>query len=149
MGKGSREHTPEQRAVIAERARLLKQFGEKHSLKEAQERLRQIAEKLGVASMTESLRHIGKKLPKADTSPAEPTPEQPKRGRGGGRKRSIEPEQITEGIRILQSQSRMSTEAARVTLREAGINGEDGPLYRLIIKPAYDGMSKLDRPMSK
>jgi hypothetical protein len=36
----------------------------------------------------------------------------------------------------------MTVEAARATLRAAGVKGEDGPLYRLIIKPAYGGMSK-------
>jgi hypothetical protein len=134
-GQRLRDHTPEQLAAAAERARLLKS-----PRREAeQERLRLLREKLGMASMAETLRRFGAKLPKVETNPAEPqqpTPKQPKRGRGGGRKHTIEPEQITEGIRILQSQDRMSTDAARATLREAGINGEDGPLYRLIIKPA-------------
>ena len=42
----------------------------------------------------------------------------------------------------LQSQARMQREAARATLRAAGINGEDSAFYRLIIEPAYRGMSK-------
>ena len=74
-------------------------------------------------------------------SPKEPTPQRRKRGRAG-RKRSIPPEQIKEGVRILQSQDKMTIEAARARLRAEGIEGEDGPLYRLIIKPAYEDMPK-------
>jgi hypothetical protein len=100
-----------------------------------QERMRLIGEKLG----------MNLKLRKAETappSPQGPTPQQRKRGRSGGRKRSLSPEQIKEGIDILRNQPRMTVEAARETLRAAGIKGEDGPLYRLVIKPAYGGMSK-------
>ncbi|UGY21840.1 hypothetical protein HU675_0027945 [Bradyrhizobium septentrionale] len=117
-----------------ERLRL---FGERHGLAEAQERMRQIGEKLGLNRIAETLR-------KAKTAPVkanEPTPQQRKRGRSG-RKRSIPPDQIERGIRILLSQDKMSVKAACQTLRDAGIEGEDGPLYRLIIKPAYGGMSK-------
>jgi hypothetical protein len=92
----------------------------------------------------ESLRLFGEKhglnrLRKAETAP--PTPPEPTQSRAG-RPRSIAQDQIDKGIAILQSQDQMSVKAARQTLREAGIEGEDGPLYRLIVKPAYGGMSK-------
>ena len=122
--------TPEQRAAEAERARLLRQFGEKHGLAEAQKRVRLFAEKHGIPQL--------RKPEPPPPTPQEPTPAQPKRGR----KRSLTPEQIKEGIRILRDKPKMSVKAARQTLREAGIDGEDGPLYRLIIRPAYRGMSK-------
>jgi hypothetical protein len=125
--------TPEQRAAEAERARMLK------SPRRAaeQERLRLLGQKLGLNQIAERLRNAETSAP----SPQQPTPQQRKRG-SAGRKRSIPAEQIEEGIHILRRQPRMSTEAARATLRAAGIKGEDGPLYRLIIQPAYAGMSK-------
>jgi transposase len=57
--------------------------------------------------------------------------------RGGGRHRSLTPEQIEEGIGILRNRPRMTVEAARATLRDAGINGSRSALYRLVIVPAY------------
>jgi hypothetical protein len=60
-----------------------------------------------------------------------------KRRRGGGRHRSLTPEQIEEGISILRNQPSMTIEAARATLRDAGINGSRSALYRLVIGPAY------------
>jgi hypothetical protein len=128
MGKGYVDLTPKQRAAAAERARSLKS----PSRQAEQDRMRLIGEKL-------DLNH----LRKADTAPAtppEPTPSRKKTH--AGRPRSIAQDQIDKGIAILQSQDKMSVKAARQTLREAGIEGEDGPLYRLIIKPAYDNMSK-------
>jgi hypothetical protein len=61
----------------------------------------------------------------------------PKRRRGGGRHRSLTPEQIEEGIGILRNQPKMTIEAARATLRDVGINGSRSALYRLVIGPAY------------
>lgn len=104
-----------------------------------QERMRRIGEKSGLKQFAEAVRRRNAKT--APPRPQEPTPQRRKRGRAG-RKRSIAQEKIDDGISILQSQPRMSTDAARATLRAAGIEGEDGPLYRLIIKPAYGGMSK-------
>ena len=48
MGKGYIDLTPQQRTDAAERTRSLKLFGEKHGLKNAQERMRGIGEKLGL-----------------------------------------------------------------------------------------------------
>ncbi|MET4345690.1 hypothetical protein AB7Z32_21325 [Bradyrhizobium sp. 482_C4_N1_1] len=135
--KAKAEHTPEQRAAAAERARMLKS----PSRRADQDRMLLIGEKLGLTRFAEDL----KKRREGETVPPvrqEPTAPERKRGRGAGRKRSIPQEQIERGIDILQSQDRMTVEAARATLRAGGIEGEDGPLYRLIIKPAYAGMSK-------
>jgi len=125
MGKGYVDLTPERRAAEAERARLLKSPRRQAE----QDRMRLIGERLG---------HQLRKPELPPPTPQEPTPAQPKRGR----KRSLTPEQIEEGIRILRNKPKMSVKAARQTLREAGIEGEDGPLYRLIIRSAYRGMSK-------
>jgi hypothetical protein len=62
-----------------------------------------------------------------------------KRRRGVGRKPSLTPDQVKEGIRILRSQQRMTALAAYATLREAGIKTSDSSLYRLVYKPAYAG----------
>lgn len=64
-----------------------------------------------------------------------------KRKHGGGRHRSLSRDQIEEGIRVLHSQPSMTVDAARATLRAAGINGSDSALYRLIIAPAYRAKS--------
>jgi hypothetical protein len=60
-----------------------------------------------------------------------------KRKRGMGRKRSLTPEQINEGIRILRGQPRMTVEAACATLKQAGIKTSNSSLNRLVIRPAY------------
>jgi len=70
-------------------------------------------------------------------SPTQPESEKRKRRPGGGRKPSLMTEQIEEGIRILRSQPRMKVLAARKTLRDAGIDAKDTPLYDLVIRPAY------------
>lgn len=62
---------------------------------------------------------------------------QHKRKHGGGRKPSLTPAQIADGIRILRSQQRMTVDAARWTLRAAGLHAKDSALYTLVIKPAY------------
>jgi hypothetical protein len=77
-------------------------------------------------------RLMGRMRPVSSTQP-----DKPKRKPGSGRKPSLAMEQIEEGIRILRSQSRMTVEAARETLRDKGIKGSDSALYRLIIRPAY------------
>jgi hypothetical protein len=64
-----------------------------------------------------------------------------KRRRGGGRHRSLTPEQIEEGIGILRNQARMTVDAARQTLRDAGIKTSDSALYRLVVAPAYGSRS--------
>jgi hypothetical protein len=125
MGKATGNYTPEQRAAMLERERLLKAFGEKYGLKDAQERLRQFGEKHGL-----------NKLGRAETAPAKAQRPPPKRGRKG----SIEREQCKRGIKLLQSQPKMTVDAARATLRAAGIEGSDSALYRLIIEPS--GISK-------
>ena len=98
-----------------------------------QERVRLFGEKHG-------LNLIAEKLRKAETAPPMPQestpPRKPRKG-GGGRKPSLTQEQIKKGIRILQSQSRMTVEAARWTLRDAGIDTTDTALYQLVIRPAY------------
>jgi hypothetical protein len=140
MGKGYLDLTPEQRAAMAERQRLLKLFGEKHGLKDAEKRVRQIGQNLGLNLIAEKL--AAEKLREAEAAPAtpqKPTPAQRKRGRVG-RKRSIPQEQIDSGILILQSKGKMTVEAARETLRAAGIEGSDSALYRHIIEPS--GISK-------
>ena len=98
-----------------------------------------MGEKLGLNRFAEDVKK--RRITETTPPPQEPTPSQRKRGRRG-RKRSIPQEEIERGIRILQSQAKMTVEAARATLRAERIKGEDGPLYRLIVKPAYDGMSK-------
>jgi hypothetical protein len=60
-----------------------------------------------------------------------------KRKRGTGRKPSLMPEQIRQGIRILRDQPRMKVEAACATLKEAGIKTSNSALYRLVVQPAY------------
>lgn len=78
MGKLTDKYTAEQRAAMAERARLLKLFGEKH----------------GPNRLAEDL----KKLRKAETAP--PTPQEPtrrKRKRGGGNKPKLEEQTIKVG----------------------------------------------------
>jgi hypothetical protein len=84
MGKGYVDLTPEQRAAAAERERLLKLFGEKHGLKDAQERMRPIGEKL-------ALNHLRKTTPPA----SQPTPQQRKpRKHGAGRPPKFEQGQL-------------------------------------------------------
>jgi hypothetical protein len=68
--------------------------------------------------------------------PLSPTQSTAKRKRGG-RPPSIPPEQIEKGIRILRSDGKMTVDAARATLRQAGIKGKDTALYKWVIKPAY------------
>jgi hypothetical protein len=60
-----------------------------------------------------------------------------KRKRSVGRKSSLTLDQITEGIRILRGQPRMTVEAACATLKQAGIETSNSALYRLVVKPAY------------
>jgi len=60
-----------------------------------------------------------------------------KRKRGVGRKRSLTPDQVKQGISILRDQPRMTVEAACATLKQAGIKTSNGSLYRLVIHPAY------------
>jgi hypothetical protein len=117
---------------MAERQRLLKS----PRMQAEAESLRLLGEKLGLGRIAERLKGVRTPATRQEEPPLQPT-----RARVG-RKRSIAQEKIDEGIRILRDQSRMSVKAARETLRAAGIEGEDGPLYRLIIKPAYEGMSK-------
>jgi hypothetical protein len=96
-----------------------------------------------MAAQQKRMQLLGEKLDlnrlrKAATSPPqEPTPQPRKRGHGGGRKPSLSREQITEGIRILESQPKMTVEAARQTLRDAGIDTKNTALYELVIRPAY------------
>jgi hypothetical protein len=137
MGKkADADHTPAERA--AERARLLKS----PSRQVDQARMRSIGEKLGLAKTARLI--TGTQEPQenreVETGPPqrEPTPswEKPR----AGRKRSIPQDQIDRGIGILQNQGKMTVEAARETLRAAGIEGSDSALYRLIIEPS--GISK-------
>ena len=67
--------------------------------------------------------------------PAQPSKR--KRKPGGGRKPSLTPEDIKKGIGILRSHDRMTVEAARQTLRDAGIDTNNTSLYDLVIKTAY------------
>ena len=60
-----------------------------------------------------------------------------KRGRATGRKPSLTPEQIRQGIHILRDGPRMKVEAACATLKEAGIKTSNSALYRLVVQPAY------------
>jgi len=55
----------------------------------------------------------------------------------GGRPPSLTPAQIAEGIGLLRDHSRMTVEAARAALRQAGIDSSDSTLYKNIVKPAY------------
>lgn len=87
MGKPDVDLTPEQRAIIAERERLLRS-----PRKQAQaESLRQLGKKLGLTQFAEDL----KKLREAGTpTPQEPTPpEQKPRKQGGGRKPKLDAKQ--------------------------------------------------------
>jgi hypothetical protein len=60
-----------------------------------------------------------------------------KRKRSIGRKPSLTPDQVKEGIRILRDQPKMTIEAACATLKDAGIKTSNSALYRLVIQPAY------------
>jgi hypothetical protein len=102
-----------------------------------QEKIRKLHDSPGWQAELERVRLIAEKLRKAETTTPRPQSETPKRRRGGGRHRSLTPEQIEEGIGILRNQPRMTVEAARATLRDAGINGSPSALYRLVIVPAY------------
>jgi hypothetical protein len=62
-----------------------------------------------------------------------------KRKRDVGRKPSLTPDQVKEGIRILRDQPRMTVEAACATLKQAGIETSNSALYRLVVQPAYAG----------
>jgi hypothetical protein len=62
-----------------------------------------------------------------------------KRKRGVGRKPSLTPDQVREGISILRDQPKMTIEAACATLIQAGIETSRSALYRLVVQPAYAG----------
>jgi hypothetical protein len=72
-------------------------------------------------------------------SPPQPDSAFVKRKRGMGRKPSLTPDQVKEGISILHDQPRMTVEAACATLKQAGIKTSNSALYRLVIQPAYAG----------
>jgi hypothetical protein len=105
------------------------------------ERMRLLRESPHWQAEQKCMRQLREKLRKAEmarASPQEPTSQRRKpRKRGGGRKPSLTQEKIEKGILILRSQSRMTVEAARQTLRDAGIDTTDTPLYELVIRPAY------------
>ena len=105
------------------------------------ERLRTFAETAPVREMHEAMRLVAERLmgPMRPVPPPQTEPDKstPKRKPGGGRKPSLTPEQIEKGIGVLRSQPRMKVEAARETLRKAGINTNDTSLYELVIKPTY------------
>jgi len=107
------------------------------------ERLRTFAQTATAREMHEAMRQVAERLmgrmrpvSPTQTEPDKPEPK-PKRKPGGGRKRSLTPEEIERGIRILHSHDRMTVEAARRTLRDAGIDAKDTALYDLVIRPAY------------
>ena len=125
VGKAKDNYTAEQRAAMRERARLLKS----PRMATEQERLRLLGEKLGL----NKLRKAGTAAP----SPQKPTPQQRRKRGRVGRKRSLAQEKIDEGIRILRDQPKMTVEAARRTLRDAGIDTTDTALYELVIRQAY------------
>jgi hypothetical protein len=106
----------------------LRKFAQKPNIRELGETVRRMQES-GVAEKL-----MGRMRP---ASPPQPDNVSKKRKRSVGRHRSVSPEQIEEGIRILRSQPRMTVAAACATLRDAGIKGSPSALYRLIIKPAY------------
>ena len=116
-----------QRNANMERLRI---FAATAPAREMHEAMRLVAERL----IAERL--MGRMRPVSPTQ-TEPDKPKPKRKPGGGRKPSLTPEQIEEGIGILRSQPRMKVEAARRTLRDAGIDAKDTPLYDLVIRPAY------------
>ena len=76
----------------AEQERL-RQFGEKHGLAEAQERLRLFGEKHGLKQFAEAVRL--RNAERAEPRPPEPTPQR-KRKSGGGNKRMLPEETITD-----------------------------------------------------
>jgi hypothetical protein len=100
-------------------------FEELEKFRQAIARLRELRDPLRLAE-----RLIGR------SRPLSPTQSTAKRKRGG-RPPSIPPEQIEKGIRILRSDGKMTVDAARATLRQAGIKGKDTALYKWVIKPAY------------
>jgi hypothetical protein len=59
-----------------------------------------------------------------------------------GRRPSLTPEQIEEGIRILQSHGKMSLEAACATLKVQGIETSKSSINRLVWTPTYRSGSK-------
>lgn len=70
-------------------------------------------------------------------SPSQPDSVAMKRKRGVGRKPSLTPDQVKDGIRLLRDQPRMTVEAACATLKQAGIKTSNSAMYRLVIQPAY------------
>jgi hypothetical protein len=103
------------------------------------ERLRTFAQTAPAREMHQAMRQVAERLMgrMRPVSPAEPDKPKRKRKPGAGRHRSLAQDQIDEGIGVLRSQPRMKVEAARETLRKAGINTNDTSLYELVIKPAY------------
>jgi hypothetical protein len=70
-------------------------------------------------------------------SPSQPDSVAMKRKRGVGRKPSLTPDQVKDGIRLLRDQPKMTVEAACATLKQAGIKTSNSAMYRLVIQPAY------------
>jgi hypothetical protein len=100
---------------------------------ELRERLRRMQEVRGVAK-----RVLGKPRPIAPAQPDKPAqPEKHDVGVKRGRKPSLTPKQIEDGIRILRGQPKMSLEAACATLEAAGIKDSRSAVYRLVFVPAY------------
>lgn len=133
MGKPKRENIiPEQAAAIGE---LLGRPVDRHLLLVMKQA---VAAPELLAAMHERLKPATER--KAETAPPrpqEPTPQRRKRKPGAGRKRSLTPKQIKDGIGILRNEPKMSIKNARRALRKAGIDSSDAALYRLVIAPAY------------
>jgi hypothetical protein len=118
-----------QRNANMERLRI---FAATAPAREMHEAMRLVAERLIPERLMGRMRPVSP----TQTEPDKPEPKS-KRKPGGGRKRSLKPEEIERGIRILHGYDRMTVEAARRTLRDAGIEAKDTPLYELVIRPAY------------
>ena len=100
-------------------------------------RLRKSARTPPAREMREAMRQVAERL-MGRMRPVSPVqPDKPKLKSGVGRPRSFKPAEIERGIRILRNMGKMSVDAARETLREAGIKGERSAVYSLIWKPAY------------
>ena len=106
------------------------------------ERLRIFAATAPAREMHEAMRLVAERLiaerlmgRMRPVSPAQPDKPKPKLGCGAPR--SFTPEEVERGIHILRNMGKMSVDAARETLKEAGIEGKRSAVYSLIWKAAY------------
>ena len=101
------------------------------------ERLRTFAENLNCSPMQKRMLLIAEQItgrahPALPVPKSQPKPPKPKRKSGGGRKRSINDDQMDKGINIICSNSKLKGKTALKKLRAAGIEAGNTTLYKII-----------------